>query len=309
MKMSHSFQLQSIAAAFALTLSHAMADSVITNQNLPYEVPFELGTSNFASGDNIAITEVRGTSDKIEVGGTYSVAGTYTLSSKDRARLWFMDTTISNTGPTPIDPNQAVYIGKGSGSFYLVETMTDDGYFHVSFDTGGGVYFGQGDRVFHSSPSAPTDNGSTANNSPKDPPSFSGPNQALFNYLGNPVMPPADMDQRYSASGLASAVQQAAQNAGITVKSVAVDDSEFPFIVGVICGGSDAAKLKSALKAMPGYEYGGGVGDDSNADGSDTCNVFCIVPHSAFSQGTAYAIYHRLMLREAMFHDQISNQM
>ena len=310
MKIKHSCLLLSFTAAFTLSQSHALADSVITNENLPYDVPFELGSSNFGPGDNITITEVRGTSDKIEVGGTYSVEGTYTLSSKDHADLSFFATSIGYSAPTPIDPNQTMRITNGTGSFYLVKTMTEDGYLHVSFYAGegfGGVYFGQGDRVYHDTLRYSHSN--TSGNSTNDPPSSSDPNQTLFNYLGNPVMPPPNMDQRYSATGLASAVQQAAQNAGITVKSITVDDSEFPFLIGVICGGSDAVKLKNELRQMPGYEYGGGVGDDSNSDGSDTCNVFCIVPSSAFHQGTAYRIYRRLMVREAMFHDRISNRM
>lgn len=318
MKIRHSFSLPGIAAAFALTLSSAMADSAITNENLPYEVPFELGSSNFAPGDNITITEVRGTSDKIEVGGTYSVEGTYTLGSKDQAVISLYATSIGYSGPTPVDPKQIMHITNGTGSFYLVKTMTLDGYPHVGFyptNTGsvlGGMYFGQGDRVFRGGVSLDSQSDSSTGNSGNSlniPPSFSGPNLALFKYLGNPVMPPSNMDQRYTVAGLKDAVQQAAQNAGIGVKRIAVDDSEFPFLVAVVCGGADAVNLKSALKAMPGFEYGGSVGNDSNSDGSDTCNAFCLVPYSAFPQGRADQIYHRLMLREAMFHDQISRQM
>jgi uncharacterized protein len=316
MKINRLLQLFSIAVASALSLSQAMADAdtVTTNENLPYRVPFELGSSAFAPGDNITIKRVRGTSKKIEIGGTYSVEGTYSLNSEDEAMLAFFDTSVGYSGPTPIDPKQRTYIKRGSGSFYLVKTMADDGYLHVSFykhEDFGGVYFGQGDRVFRGGMSLHSHNDSIGDNSgdsAHEPLSFSGSNRVLFNYLGNPVTPPPDMDQRYTASGLTGVVLSAAHDAGITVKSVAVDDSEFPFLVGVICAGSDAGKLKSALKTMPGYEYGGGVGDDSHEDGSDTCNVFCIVPHHAFPQGTEDHIYHRLMLREAAFYDQLIDQ-
>jgi uncharacterized protein len=313
MKMNTSLLLRCFAAASALILSHAIADSASADENLTYRVPFELGSSAFAPGDNITIKKVRGTSKKIEAGGIYSVEGTYTLSSADEATLAFFDTSVTRSGPTPIDPKQRVHIKRGSGSFYLVKTMHDDGYPHVSFYNGpdfGGVYFGQGDRVYHLPLSLHSHNdsiGDSSGNSSKEAPSASGPNQALFNYLGNPVMPPPDLDQRYTAAGLTSVILLAAHDAGINVKSVAVDDSEFPFLVGVICGGSDAAKLKSALKMMPGYQYGGGVGDDSRDDGSDTCNVFCIVPHGAFPEGTAGQIYHRLGLREEVFYNQIVN--
>lgn len=306
--------LPGFVLAFALTLSRAAADPASPHEPLPYAVPFELGSSAFAPGDNITIHEVRGTSKKIVVGGTYSVAGTYTLSSKDKATLSFFATTISYSGPTPIDPKQTLRIKKGAGSFYLVKTMTDDGYLHVSFYSGddfGGVYFGQGNRIFHGELSLNSRNDSisdSSGSSPQGPLSFSGPNKVLFEYLGNPVMPPANLDERYTATALTGVILQAAQSAGITVKSVAVDDSEFPFLVGVICQGADFVKLKNALRTMPGYEYGGGVGDDSHADGRDTCNVFNIVPYHAFPPDAADQIYHRLILREDVFYDQINNE-
>ncbi|HEY1787341.1 MAG TPA: DUF192 domain-containing protein [Verrucomicrobiae bacterium] len=319
MKNQHVF-IKTVSSILLLTVTlnafRATADPVATNENLPYTVRFELGSSAFAPGDSINIKEVRGTTKKIEIGGTYSIAGTYTLNSRDHASLSFYDTSIGYSGPTAVDPSQSVRIEKGTGSFYLVKTMHDDGYLHVSFypvrsgSDFGGVYFGQADRIFlgpmnlHSHDSGSSDGG---DDSKEGPLSGSGPNQTLFNYLGNPVMPPANMDQRYTAGGLTGVVLLAAHNAGITVKSVAVDDSEYPYIVGVICGGSDFSALKNELKQMPGYEYGGGVGNDSNADGSDTCNVFCIVPYHAFPPNTGDRIYHRLLLREAAFNDQISN--
>lgn len=327
MKINYSLPLFSIAATFALTLSHARADTVITNENLPYQVPVQIGSYAFAPGDNITITEVRGTSDQIQIGGRYSVEGTYTLSSKDQATLGFHSTSLTNIGPTPTEPTQTMPITNGTGSFYLVKTVSEDGYLHVSFYTGsdfGGVYFGQGDRVFNGPMSVSSDSGSSTNNSSdsansnssgsstnssndSSSPSGANPNQALYDYLGNPVMPPANMDPRYTVSGLTDAIQQAAQKAGITVKGVGVDYSEFPFLVGVICGGSDFAKLKAALRTMPGYHYGGGVGNDTNSDGSDTLNVFCIVPSSAYPRGTGTQIYHRLILREAVFQEQAEN--
>jgi uncharacterized protein len=297
--------------AVTLSLSRAMADPAAANEKLRYAVPFELGSSAFAPGDNITINEVSGTKRKIEIGGTYSVRGTYTLTSRDEALLAFFDTSIGYSGPTSVDPKQTVRIKKGTGSFYLVKTMTDDGYLHVSFYDGpdfGGVYFGQGDRVYHHQMRLNSDNDRMSGDSRNEPVSASGPNQALFNYLGNPVPAPANMDQRYTATGLTDAILLAAHNAGITVKSVVVDDSEFPFLVGVICGGSDFASLKNELRKMPGYDYGGGVGDDSRADGSDTCNVFCIVPHHAFPEDGRDRIYHRMMLREEVFYDQVNNQ-
>ena len=268
--------------------------------DLPQVVQFELGKSNFAPGDNITIQQVRGTSDAIKVGETYSVDGTYELASHDEADLALYATTTSASGPTPVDPLQHIRIKKGHGTFHLVKTMSEDGYLHVSFypvsgSSFGGVYFGQGNRVLRNWSSA-------------SPTAASGPNRALIEYLGNPVEPPTNIDARYTKEGLTSAIQSAAQNAGITVKKVAIDDSEFPLLIGVVCSGSDASKLKAQIKKMDGYEYSGSMGNDVNSDGSDTCNVFSIVPYNAYPEGTKQQIYRRLWLRQQVFFDRINGQ-
>jgi hypothetical protein len=279
-----------------------------TSGDLPYVVPFELGDAEFAPGDNITIYQVRGTSDTIITGGTYSVEGTYTLSSKDEADLAFYATTISHSGPTPVDPEQHVRIKKGTGLFRIVKTIAEDGYLHVSFYSGnafGGVYFGQGKWVLHNKEFHYLDHPGNGGSSGK-PVSLSGPNRALLEYLGNPVEPPANMNARYTKEGLINAIQLAARNAGITVKKVVIDDSEYPFLVGVICGGSDAAKLKDQIRKLDGYAYNGSIGNDTNADGSDTCNAFSIVPSRAYPLGAGQRIYHRTWLRQQVFYDKLS---
>jgi len=284
--------------ATALSISCLLAQPAAGD--LPHAVQFELGKSEFAPGDSITILQVRGTSEGITVGETYSVDGTYVLASHDAADLAFYATTVGASGPTPVDPQQHVKIKKGSGSFHLVKTMSQDGYLHVSFyplESGsgfGGVYFGQRDRVLH----AWSHSGSAV--------SLSGPNQALLEYLGNPVVPPVNMDVRYTKEGLTNAIQAAARNAGVTVKKMAIDDSEFPFISGVFCAGSDSIKLKEQFRKLDGYGYGGSVGNDANSDGSDTCNVFSLVPYKAYPEGTFRQIYHRLGLRQQVFYDQIN---
>ena len=212
-------------------------------EDLSHTVHFELGKTQFDSGDSITIQEIHGTSDAIEVGGTYSVDGTYTLNSRDEAELALHTTTISNSGSTPVASSQHVQIKKGTGTFHLVKTMGQDGYLHVSFyplpsgsSFGGGLFRAGKPVLRDESQSSPS------------PVSATGPNQALLEYLGNPIGAPSDMDTRFSKEGLLNTIQTAAQNAGITVKRVNVDDSEYPFIVGVICGGSDVIKLKDQLR-------------------------------------------------------------
>ena len=92
-----------LTAAFILALLPALAEPPATDAkpgDLPHVVKFELGDARFAPGDNITILQVRGTSETIAVGETYSVEGTYTLGSRDEADLAFYCTTISRSGPT-----------------------------------------------------------------------------------------------------------------------------------------------------------------------------------------------------------------
>ena len=286
-------------AAASLSATSLLAQPVAGD--LPQAVQFELGKSEFPPGDRITIQQVRGTSDSIKVGETYSVDGTYELASHDEADLALYVTTVGDSGATPVDPRQHVKVKQGSGTFHLVTTMSQDGYLHVSFypaksgDVFGGVYFGQGNRVLR--------DGAPSGSSPAF---ASGPNRAILEYLGRPVPPPADLDARYTKEGLTNAIQAAARNAGITVKRVAIDDREFPFLVGVTCGGSDFVKLKGQLRKMDGYDYSGSIGNDVNRNGSDTCNVFSLVPYQAYPAGTGQSIYHRLSLRQQMFYEQIA---
>ena len=130
----------------------------------------------------------------------------------------------------------------------------------------------------------------------------SGPNQVLFTYLGEPVAPPANMDAAYTKEGLTSAMQEAAQAANITLTKVEVDDSEFPFLVGVVCADNvDVEKLKEQIRKMATYNYSGGVG-------GVTGMVMNLVPYSAFPTDAQERIPHRMMLREAVFYDKKSGK-
>ena len=295
------------AALFTIVMSCAVAGEAAidgTVGNLPHAVRYELGDAEFARGDDITIQQVRGTGDTIATGGTYSVEGTYTLGSRDEADLAFFTTTISYSGPTPIDPRQHVRIKKGTGSFHLVKTLSEDGFLHVSFypvpsgSDFGGVYFGQGNRVLRNIGFSHLDH---PGNGGSPPVSLSGPNQLLLEYLGNPVEPSANLDARYTKEGLISAIQLAGRNAGVALKKVAIDDSEYPFLVGVVCRESDFPKLKDQIKKMDGYTYNGGTG-------SHTCNAFIIVPYDAYPREASQRIHHRLMLRQQVFYDKLSAQ-
>ena len=108
------------------------------------------------------------------------------------------------------------------------------------------------------------------------------------------------MDAAYTKDGLIKAIQTAARKAGISVKRVEIEDSEFPFLVGVICKEGDYSKLKDQLRKMEGYEYNGSVG-------SNTHNAMNIVPYRVFPSAFAGRINHRTGLRMQVLHEKISS--
>jgi hypothetical protein len=275
-------------------------------QRFPYVLQYELGDSEFAPGDSITIEGLQGTTGAIQPGGSFIVTGTYTLESQEEADLSFFATTTNRT-PTPIDPEQTVRVKKGAGSFSLIKKMTSDGYLHLTFysrATGqgfGGVYFGQGQWVLRnkqfSYSNAASQRQETA--APEQT-SNSGPNQVLFNYLGNPVVPPPNMDAAYSREGLIGAMETAAQNAGISLVKVEIDDSEFPFLVGVVFARpGDKEKLKEQIVKSGTYSSTGGVGGDINY-------AMNIVPYNAFPRESGQRIHRRMMLRESILYDRIT---
>ena len=286
-----------LALLFVLRSAPAVA-AINDASEFPYAVQFELGTSEFAAGDSITIAEMRGTQDQIAENGTYCVSGTYTLNSRDRAVLAFY-ATVPNSGSSRVDPKQRITITKGTGTFRLIKTMSGPGYLHLSFyplGSGGdfgGVYFGQGDWILRKKSWGPSPDqaGSVA----------PGPNQAIFEYLGEPVAPPPNLHPSFSRDGLVTAVQLAAQKAGVTLKSIEVDDSEFPFVIGVVSKEGDFDKLADSLKKLEGYEYGGSVG-------SPTHHAFNIVPWRVFPSESSQRIGRRLTLREQILFDKIMSR-
>jgi hypothetical protein len=296
-----------LGLTFALAASGGTSD---TARDFPSVVVFELGEAEFLPDDSIIIQQVRGTSSTIGAGGTYCVEGTYTLASREEADLALFATTLGDV-PSPTDPSQHTRIEKGTGTFRLVKTMKQEGYLHVSFypvpsgSAFGGVYFGQGQWVLKHKGWSYLDTHSQAPDhttmgaSTGQPVSVTGPNQVLLEYLGDPVAPPADMDAAYTKEGLIKAVQTAAQNAGITLKRIEIDDSEYPFLVGVICKEGDYSKLKDQLRKMEGYAYNDSVG-------SNTHNAMNIVPYRVFPSAFAGRINHRTGLRMQVLQDKIS---
>jgi RNA polymerase sigma factor (sigma-70 family) len=124
-----------------------------TTVQYPETVAFELGSSKFLPGDNITITEVRGTSNMIEAGNVYQIKGTYRLSSQNGVSLQSHITTEQPIGVQEF-PDQRQDIKRGQGTFTLPLNVPVGGSPHVSFYVGktiiGGVYFGTGNYVYRS---------------------------------------------------------------------------------------------------------------------------------------------------------------
>lgn len=123
--------------------------------------------------------------------------------------------------------------------------------------------------------------------------------EPLVAYIGEAVLPPADLQPAYTKEGLQSAIEQAAQKAGVTIKKLEIETSEFPFLTGVVCNDdADFEKLKEQFKKMDAYEYSGSVS-------SHGVYSFNLVPHRAFPQDTSERIDRRTTLRQQKFYKQL----
>jgi hypothetical protein len=298
----------SVGLCAALPLFAAPPNSDEQTTDFPATVKYELGSSEFAPGDSITIEGLSGTTNTVTVGETYCVTGTYTLNSQDEADLSFFATT-TNRISTRVDPKQTMHVKKGTGSFRLIKRMGEEGYLHVTFysrATGqgfGGIYFGQGQWVLRKKRFHYRDVVSRAETpDASGPVSFTGPNQVLFEYLGNPVPAPANLDAAYTREGLTRAMQTAARDAGVSLVKLEIDDSEFPFLVGVVFAErGEKAKFLEQVGKVAAYGPSGGVGDGDNG----TCYAMNIIPYSAFPSEAGKRIYRRMMLRESVLFDKI----
>ena len=123
--------------------------------------------------------------------------------------------------------------------------------------------------------------------------------EAFLAFLGEPVQPPPDVNPAYSQQGIMNAVQQAAQLAGISLKKLEIETSEFPYLAAVAWESeADYQKFKAQFKNMPDYEYGGGTGS------YELC-AFTITPYRSLSPEMIQRVSRRLMLRCQMFRDQV----
>ena len=121
-------------------------------------VHFDLGNSQFLPGDNISITEIRGTADTVTPGNTYQIKGTYKLASAEEAKLaTYVTEPADDTHHDPYDQRQTVAIKKGSGTFTVMLPFISKGWPHLSFYPARGgssfstLYFGSAESLLKKS--------------------------------------------------------------------------------------------------------------------------------------------------------------
>ncbi len=303
--MKTRFGTTAVSFLLAFGISPQAADRVASGE-YPFALACELGNSEFAAGDSIRIREVRGSQNAFAAGASYVVTGSYTLASQPEAELSLFLTT-TNPVPTPIDPRQTVRVQKGTGTFTLTTTLREFGYPHLSFypasggSSFGGVYFGQGQWVLRTESAHQHHQSAALSQSQTElsPETFPPQNRAILDYLGPPVAAPASLDQAYTRDGLMAGIQLASRNAGIALKRLEIEDSEFPFLVGIICAEKDYPKLVEQFKRSEVYEERGGVS-------TGTCHSMNIIPWRVFPSDCSQRIGRRLLLREQMFFDKLT---
>lgn len=94
-------------------------------------------------------------------------------------------------------------------------------------------------------------------------------------------------------------MRSAARKANVTLKKIELDESEFPFLVGIVTEEGGFEKVEDQIRKMSGYEAQGSVG-------SPTCHTFNIVPYSAYPRESSERISRRGTLRSQMFYDTLS---
>jgi hypothetical protein len=130
-------------------------------------------------------------------------------------------------------------------------------------------------------------------------PSVSGdPNAAIMTYLGDPVLPPGNIDPKYTKEAIAAAFQKLCQSLGYSIDRFGIDDREYPFLVYArLNGNCDYRDVKSALASMPGYAYSG----SSTGSGRDWSYIALnMVPSNTHPRAQREAIDRRMMIRLQM---------
>jgi len=296
---------------FPPTATNRLLPNATAESEFPYIIQVEFGASEFAPGDEIVISSLRGNREHLEPDGRYALDGTYTLASSESADLAWFSTSRGSSGSTPVTDEEHVMVSRGSGKFHLEKTLLDDGWLHISFyvngHSHGGVYFGEkgsektvlrrkGWSDFSDpSPEKPGHKSRAIENGAALL-SEAG-NTAIMAFLGNPIPAPSNLDAKYSPTNLMAAFTAMSGKAGWPIQRLAVDDSEFPFLLyGVLAGRHELADRD--IREVKGYEYGGSV-RGSTAAGS-TYFSLNITPRDQYPSDLIAPCNRRLMVRLQM---------
>lgn len=312
MKMFRTETIRTVTMAVtsALCLQTAIVSAPAEEQaaetGFPYVLQPELGAAEFASGDRITITSIHGNREHLEPGGRYLLEGSYTLASADGADLAWFSSSRGPSQSTPITHGEHVGIINGSGNFQLEKTLLDDGWLHVSFyvngHSHGGIYFGE--KGFENTVLREKSWSDFTSASTEEKPDRKSANLAIMAYLGSPVPPPASLDARYFPTNLMAAFTALGKKQGLQIEKLAVDDSEFPYLVyGVLTGKHDFRELEADLNQMKGYDYCGSVVGHTDKEG--TYFSLNMIPHSQYSGSQFVACDRRLMVRLQMLADSV----
>jgi len=150
---------------------------------------------------------------------------------------------------------------------------------------------------------------STREPEPLRPPTLTPPtpigspsNAAIVNYLGEPVRAPDGLDSKYSAEEMSAVLRSVCESLGIKIEKLAVDTTEFPFVVHGLVerqpGNDFFRRIEAKLREVHGYSYVGSTSGRSKEGASFF--AMSITPRKAYPPERAEAIERRLMLRLQM---------
>lgn len=112
------------------------------------------------------------------------------------------------------------------------------------------------------------------------------------------VQPPANLDPKYQAAGLRRAFTAACQAVGFRIRTLKVDESEFPFLLyGTFEADGDGTPIKAAISAVPGYRY---IGSVTSRQGRLHAFAMDITPPEAYPPESAAG--NRSRQRERLMH-------
>jgi hypothetical protein len=110
------------------------------------------------------------------------------------------------------------------------------------------------------------------------------------------------MDSRYNKENLLRAFTNVCQKADLVITKLAVDDSEFPFLVYGTLAGSHTLPKAPAFEEQKGYTRGGSV--RGNFGGGSSYFAVNMVPDSQYPADKEQACHRRLALRLQMLADK-----